>query len=73
MYTSTDSLLKGVAPLQLQDPLSSTFTYLLADSNTKNAVIIDPVIEQVRTRFRVESWRGFLGFGLQVDTTLVCV
>jgi glyoxylase-like metal-dependent hydrolase (beta-lactamase superfamily II)/rhodanese-related sulfurtransferase len=33
---------------QLFDPESSTYTYLLADSETRDAVIIDPVYEQVR-------------------------
>ncbi|MBN1238512.1 MAG: MBL fold metallo-hydrolase [Gammaproteobacteria bacterium] len=33
---------------QLHDPQSSTFTYLLADPNTKEAVLIDPVFEQAR-------------------------
>lgn len=33
---------------QLFDPQSSTFTYLLADENTREAVLIDPVFEQVR-------------------------
>ncbi|MCX7809130.1 MAG: MBL fold metallo-hydrolase, partial [Deltaproteobacteria bacterium] len=32
---------------QLFDPESSTYTYLLADEETKEAVLIDPVIEQV--------------------------
>lgn len=32
---------------QLMDPESSTFTYLLADKNTKEAILIDPVLEQV--------------------------
>lgn len=27
------------------DPVSSTYTYLLADINDKTAVLIDPVIE----------------------------
>lgn len=31
---------------QLFDPESSTYTYLLADEDTKDAVIIDPVLEQ---------------------------
>lgn len=31
---------------QLFDPTSSTFTYLLADADTKEAVLIDPVLEQ---------------------------
>jgi sulfur dioxygenase len=33
---------------QLFDPQSSTYTYLLADGQTRAAVIIDPVFEQVR-------------------------
>ncbi|GAB1866181.1 Protein ETHE1, mitochondrial [Camponotus japonicus] len=32
---------------QLFDPISSTYTYLLADINDKEAVLIDPVIEWV--------------------------
>ena len=32
---------------QLFDPESSTYTYLLADEQTKEAVLIDPVLEQV--------------------------
>ena len=31
---------------QLFDPTSSTFTYLLADEATREAVLIDPVLEQ---------------------------
>lgn len=33
---------------QLLDPRSSTYTYLLADAETSEAVLIDPVFEQVR-------------------------
>jgi glyoxylase-like metal-dependent hydrolase (beta-lactamase superfamily II)/rhodanese-related sulfurtransferase len=33
---------------QLFDPQSSTYTYLLADANTREAVLIDPVFEQAR-------------------------
>jgi sulfur dioxygenase len=33
---------------QLFDPQSSTFTYLLADESTREAVLIDPVFEQAR-------------------------
>lgn len=32
---------------QLFDGTSSTFTYILGDTNTQEAVIIDPVLEQV--------------------------
>src|SRR5215469_2335496 len=31
---------------QLFDPVSSTYTYLLADERSREAVIIDPVFEQ---------------------------
>ena len=32
---------------QLLDPETSTYTYLLADEKTREAVLIDPVREQV--------------------------
>ncbi len=32
---------------QLFDPASSTYTYLLADEQTRDAIIIDPVLEQL--------------------------
>lgn len=32
---------------QLFEKVSSTYTYLLADSHTKDAVLIDPVLETV--------------------------
>jgi glyoxylase-like metal-dependent hydrolase (beta-lactamase superfamily II) len=32
---------------QLFEPLSSTYTYLLADADTREAVLIDPVIEEL--------------------------
>ena len=34
---------------QLFEPVSSTFTYLLADPETREAVLIDPVVEEVET------------------------
>src|SRR5678816_872895 len=33
---------------QLFDPQSSTYTYLLADAATREAILIDPVFEQAR-------------------------
>ena len=33
---------------QMQDPVSSTYTYLLADPATRQAVLIDPVFEQAQ-------------------------
>jgi len=38
---------------QLFDPVSSTFTYLLADVNDKEAILIDPVIEWVERDKRI--------------------
>src|SRR5437899_2541985 len=35
------------APIQLFDPASSTYTYVLADEASHEAVIIDPVDEQL--------------------------
>lgn len=32
---------------QLFDPVTSTYTYLIADFNTKAAILVDPVLEQV--------------------------
>eukprot|EP01036_Dinobryon_divergens_P001645 gene1645-2154_t len=36
-----------MTPLQLFDPSSSTYTYLLFDEATREALIIDPVDEQI--------------------------
>ena len=33
---------------QLFDPTSSTYTYLLADADAREAVLIEPVFEQAR-------------------------
>lgn len=44
------------APLifrQLFEPVSSTYTYLLADAVTRRAVLIDPVVEEVETYARL--------------------
>lgn len=32
---------------QLFDPVSSTYTYLIADANSQEAILVDPVLEQV--------------------------
>src|SRR5690606_14109409 len=37
----------AVKPIQLFDPASSTYTYVLFDQTSRNAVIIDPVDEQL--------------------------
>lgn len=38
---------------QLYDNETSTYTYLIADENTKEAVLVDPVIEQVERDFKL--------------------
>jgi sulfur dioxygenase len=43
---------------QLFDPLSSTYTYLLADETTHEAVVIDPVVEQVERDLKFLSEHG---------------
>jgi len=47
---------------QLFDPQSSTYTYLLADPVTREAILIDPVFEQVR---RDAALLGELGLELR--------
>ena len=36
---------------QLFDRESSTYTYLIADEQTKAAVLVDPVVEQVESQY----------------------
>ncbi len=38
---------------QLFEPVSSTYTYLLADPTTRQAVLIDPVVEELETYTRL--------------------
>jgi glyoxylase-like metal-dependent hydrolase (beta-lactamase superfamily II)/rhodanese-related sulfurtransferase len=40
-------------PIQLFDPASSTYTYVLFDETTRNALIIDPVDEQLERDLQV--------------------
>lgn len=44
---------------QFFDSTSSTYTYLLADLNTKEAILIDPVLEQVKRDKNVINELGF--------------
>ena len=46
---------------QLFDPQSSTYTYLVADAATREAVLIDPVFEHAR---RDAALTGELGLKL---------
>lgn len=43
---------------QMFEPESSTFTYLLADANTKEAVLIDPVVETVERDLKLVDELG---------------
>jgi glyoxylase-like metal-dependent hydrolase (beta-lactamase superfamily II)/rhodanese-related sulfurtransferase len=45
-------------PLQLFDPASSTYTYVLYDTNTREALIIDPVDEQIERDLEVLHQHG---------------
>ncbi len=46
-------------PIQLFDPASSTYTYFLWDEATRDAIIIDPVEEQLQRDLTVIQERGF--------------
>lgn len=52
-------------PIQLFDPVSSTYTYLLFDDDTGDALIIDPVDEQLEREMAVLSQ-----YGLKLGWTL---
>lgn len=45
--------------MQFFDPVSSTYTYLLADLTTKEAILIDPVLEQVKRDKNIIEELGF--------------
>jgi glyoxylase-like metal-dependent hydrolase (beta-lactamase superfamily II) len=47
---------------QLFDPVSSTYTYLLADAGARDALLIDPVFEQAQ---RDSALLNELGFRLR--------
>ncbi|XP_069496955.1 persulfide dioxygenase ETHE1, mitochondrial [Ambystoma mexicanum] len=47
-YCARASQLQGLLFRQLFEPVSSTYTYLLADQATKEAVLIDPVLETAK-------------------------
>ncbi len=47
-------------PLQLFDAASSTYTYLLWDAATLDAIIIDPVDEQLQRDLKVITERGLM-------------
>lgn len=43
---------------QLSDRDTWTYTYLIADINTKEAVLVDPVLEQVERDFKLFNELG---------------
>jgi glyoxylase-like metal-dependent hydrolase (beta-lactamase superfamily II) len=51
---------------QLFDPQTSTYTYLIADPQTKEAVLVDPVLEQVERDLKLSQQLGLtLGYCLE--------
>jgi sulfur dioxygenase len=51
---------------QLGDPISSTYTYLLADADTREAILIDPVFDQaLRDAALIEELGVALGWTLE--------
>lgn len=48
-----------VYPLQLFDSVSSTYTYVLADIEQKEAIIIDPVLEHAKRDAQLIEELGF--------------
>ncbi len=47
-----------MSPIQLFDPASSTYTYILVDEASREALIIDPVDEQLQRDLQVLRERG---------------
>lgn len=45
--------------LQMFDPVSSTYTYLLADTKAQEGVIIDPVLEHAKRDTQLITELGF--------------
>ncbi|XP_004551111.2 persulfide dioxygenase ETHE1, mitochondrial-like [Maylandia zebra] len=52
------AMVKGLLFRQLFESESSTYTYLLADADTKEAVIIDPVLETIERDLKFVSELG---------------
>lgn len=50
---------------QLFDPATSTYTYLIADSQTQSAILVDPVLEQVE-----RDWQLLQELGLTLHSCL---
>ena len=55
---STPSPQGDVAPIQLFDPASSSYTYILVDPSSRQGLIIDPVDTQVERDLAVLAEQG---------------
>ena len=70
-----------MTPIQLFDPASSTFTYLLFDPDTREALIIDPVQEQLQRdlAFWIEGYynrerrHSTIGYMSPIDYEKACI
>ena len=58
MSTAAPASDKSVAPIQLFDPASSSFTYILVDETSRQGLIIDPVDAQVDRDLAVLAEQG---------------
>ncbi|KAM6910770.1 persulfide dioxygenase ETHE1, mitochondrial [Xenentodon cancila] len=68
-YCTRVAMTKGLLFRQLFEPESSTYTYLLADADTQEAVIIDPVLETLDRDLRLINQ---LGLSLKVAVNTHC-
>ncbi|XP_053182680.1 persulfide dioxygenase ETHE1, mitochondrial [Scomber japonicus] len=68
-YCSRMALQKGLLFRQLFETESSTYTYLLADTETKDAIIIDPVLETIDRDLKLIHQ---LGLNLKVAVNTHC-
>ncbi|XP_067456941.1 persulfide dioxygenase ETHE1, mitochondrial isoform X1 [Thunnus thynnus] len=68
-YCSRMALTKGLLFRQLFELESSTYTYLLADTETKEAIIIDPVLETIDRDLKLIHE---LGLNLKVAVNTHC-
>lgn len=68
-YCSRMALTKGLLFRQLFELESSTYTYLLADTETKEAIIIDPVLETIDRDLKLIQE---LGLNLKVAVNTHC-
>ncbi|KAL0984790.1 hypothetical protein UPYG_G00146930 [Umbra pygmaea] len=68
-YCSRMNLGKGIVFRQLFESVSSTYTYLLADKASREAVLIDPVLETVDRDVKLIEE---LGFNLKVAVNTHC-